>query len=192
MKYLKVWTDLRDHLKPFGDAEKGRLFDAMMEYAECGIAPELHGNERYIWETVRAEIDRQRAAYERQCAVNKDNITKRYETLRNATNGYEPKQEHKTKDYKTKEKEKEKRKIFTPPTAADVAAYCAERNNGIDADAFVNFYASKGWMIGKNRMKDWKAAVRTWEQKHKQEHVEQLYAAQADKNNWAAWVRGDI
>ena len=192
MKYLKVWTDLRDHLKPFGDAEKGRLFDAMMEYAECGIAPELHGNERYIWETVRAEIDRQRAAYERQCAVNKDNITKRYEPLRTATNGYEPKQEHKTKDYKTKDKEKEKRKIFTPPTAADVAAYCAERNNGIDADAFVNFYASKGWMIGKNRMKDWKAAVRTWEQKHKQEHVEQLDAAQTEKEKWAAWVRGEI
>lgn len=169
MKYLKVWTDLRDHLKPFGDAEKGRLFDAMMEYAECGIAPELHGNERYIWETVRAEIDRQRTAYERQCAVNKGNITKRYETLRTATNGYEPKQEYKTEEHKTKDKEKEIRKIFTPPTADEVAAYCAERNNGIDANAFVNFYASKGWMIGKNRMKDWKAAVRTWEQHHRQE-----------------------
>ena len=179
MKYLKVWTDLRDHLKPFGDAEKGRLFDAMMEYAECGIAPELHGNERYIWETVRAEIDRQRAAYERQCAVNKDNITKRYETLRTATNGYEPKQEHKTKDYKTKDKEKEKRKVFAPPTVDAVSEYCLERNNGIDPQAFVDFYTANGWVQGKGQkpIRDWKACVRTWEQKRKQEPATDHFAA---------------
>lgn len=52
---------------------------------------------------------------------------------------------------------------FTPPTVEDVAVYCKERKNGIDAKRFVDFYEAKGWMIGKNRMKDWKAAVRTWE-----------------------------
>lgn len=54
-------------------------------------------------------------------------------------------------------------KRFIPPTAEQVAAYCRERGNGVDASAFVSFYESKGWMIGKNRMKDWRAAVRTWE-----------------------------
>ena len=49
----------------------------------------------------------------------------------------------------------------------EVAAYCRERANGIEAERFVDFYKSKGWMIGKNKMKDWKAAVRTWEQKRK-------------------------
>ena len=57
----------------------------------------------------------------------------------------------------------EKRKRFTPPTVEEVRAYCEERNNGIDPERFVNFYSSKGWMVGKNKMKDWKAAVRTWE-----------------------------
>lgn len=52
---------------------------------------------------------------------------------------------------------------MTPPTVDEVAAYCRERGNGIDPEAFVDFYASKGWMVGKNPMKDWKAAVRTWE-----------------------------
>lgn len=56
-----------------------------------------------------------------------------------------------------------KEKAFYPPTADEVQAYCDERNNGIDAQHFTDFYASKGWMVGKNRMKDWKAAVRTWE-----------------------------
>lgn len=61
------------------------------------------------------------------------------------------------------------RKRFVPPTAEQVREYCTERQNGIDPEAFVAFYASKGWVVGKSPMKDWKAAVRTWEQKRKQE-----------------------
>jgi hypothetical protein len=52
---------------------------------------------------------------------------------------------------------------FTPPTLEEVAAYCKERNNGVDPQKWYDFYSAKGWMIGKNKMKDWKAAVRTWE-----------------------------
>lgn len=57
---------------------------------------------------------------------------------------------------------------FVPPTLEEVAAYCRERDNNIDAEAFLDFYESKGWMIGKNHMKDWKAAVRTWEKSRKE------------------------
>lgn len=52
---------------------------------------------------------------------------------------------------------------FVPPTVEEVAAYCKERGNMVDAETFVDFYSSKGWMVGKNKMKDWKSAVRTWE-----------------------------
>ena len=54
---------------------------------------------------------------------------------------------------------------FKPPTAEEIAEYCKERGNNVDPKAFYDFYESKGWMIGKNKMKDWKAAVRTWEQR---------------------------
>lgn len=54
---------------------------------------------------------------------------------------------------------------FTPPSVDEVSAYCQERRNGIDPQAFVDFYTSKGWMVGKNKMKDWRAAVRNWERK---------------------------
>lgn len=57
--------------------------------------------------------------------------------------------------------------VFTPPTVDEVDAYCRERNNGISGQEFVDFYESKGWMIGKNKMKDFRAAVRTWESKRK-------------------------
>ena len=56
-------------------------------------------------------------------------------------------------------------KRFTPPTVDEVAAYCGERNNRIDPQTFVDFYASKGWVVGKSKMKDWKAAIRTWEKR---------------------------
>ncbi len=54
---------------------------------------------------------------------------------------------------------------FAPPSLEDVRAYCSERNNSVDPQRFIDFYESKGWMVGKNKMKDWKAAVRTWEQR---------------------------
>ena len=52
---------------------------------------------------------------------------------------------------------------FTPPNIQDVRAYCKERGNKVDPENFWDFYQAKNWMIGKNKMKDWKAAVRTWE-----------------------------
>jgi hypothetical protein len=54
-------------------------------------------------------------------------------------------------------------KRFIPPTLEEVKAYCAERKNNVDAQRFVDYYTSNGWLVGKNKMKDWKAAVRTWE-----------------------------
>lgn len=53
--------------------------------------------------------------------------------------------------------------VFIPPTLDEVREYCVDRMNGVDPQTFCDFYQSKGWMVGKNKMKDWKAAVRTWE-----------------------------
>ena len=73
------------------------------------------------------------------------------------------------KDSKGESVRGEKAKRFYPPTLDEVKQYCEERKNNIDPMAFIDFYSSKGWMIGKNRMKDWKAAVRTWERKRKEQ-----------------------
>lgn len=58
---------------------------------------------------------------------------------------------------------------FARPTLEEVRNYCEERNNGINAEEFVNFYESKGWKIGKAPMKNWKSAVTTWELRRKAE-----------------------
>ena len=58
-------------------------------------------------------------------------------------------------------------KYFNKPKIEEVESYCLERNNNIDVNSFFNFYESKGWMVGKKKMKDWKAAIRTWELREK-------------------------
>ncbi len=54
-------------------------------------------------------------------------------------------------------------KRFQPPTLEEVKAYCIERKNNVDPERFIDYYTSNGWLVGKTKMKDWKAAVRTWE-----------------------------
>ena len=61
------------------------------------------------------------------------------------------------------ESDKPTRKRFVPPSLEEVQAYCIERQNNVDAERFVDYYTSNGWMVGKNKMKDWQSAVRTWE-----------------------------
>ena len=58
---------------------------------------------------------------------------------------------------------------FTPPTLNELTSYCSEHGYAIDCQKFIDFYASKGWMIGKNKMKDWKACVRNWVRSQRQE-----------------------
>ena len=59
--------------------------------------------------------------------------------------------------------EKNERSIFIEPTFNEILEYCTQRKNGVDVNKFLNFYSSKGWMVGKNKMIDWKACIRTWE-----------------------------
>lgn len=73
---------------------------------------------------------------------------------------------------------------FSPPSLDEVQAYISERGSAVDAQQFVDFYASKGWMVGKNRMKDWKAAVRTWEKRRKEEAGEQPTKQEYHVGTW--------
>ena len=64
MKYLKVFTDFQEVMEPLDDGERGRLFGAMLAYAERGAVPELTGNERFVWALARQIIDREAASYQ--------------------------------------------------------------------------------------------------------------------------------
>lgn len=72
-----------------------------------------------------------------------------------------------TKEWKVKKLPKPSRFIFSPPEVDEVKAYCKERGNSINAEQFIDYYSTRGWMLGKVKMKDWKAAIRTWERNDK-------------------------
>lgn len=72
---------------------------------------------------------------------------------------------------------------FVCPSLPEVEAYCRERGNAVNAEAFIAYYESNGWMIGKNRMKDWKAAVRTWEQRDRMAKPQVARKAQPRESN---------
>lgn len=67
---------------------------------------------------------------------------------------------------KVSPKKEEKSSKFKIPTTEEIRQYCSERNNNINPEGFYNYYESNGWMVGRNKMKDWKASVRTWEQRN--------------------------
>ena len=92
--------------------------------------------------------------------------------LQNCTNVQKCNTEIEIEKDKELESDKEKEVIksdkptrtrFVPPTIEDVKAYCLERQNNVDAERFIDYYTSNGWQVGRHKMKDWKAAVRTWE-----------------------------
>lgn len=78
---------------------------------------------------------------------------------------------HKGNQWKVKKTNQNKpgKTAFIKPTVEEIAAYCKERNNKIDVQAFFDFYESKGWKIGAVNMKDWKASIRTWEKRERGE-----------------------
>lgn len=81
MKYLKVFTDFASSLAPLSDAECGRLFKAMLEYAMSGQEPDLRGNERFVWPSAKASIDRDQQTYDRKAEGARKAARKRTSTI---------------------------------------------------------------------------------------------------------------
>ena len=77
-----------------------------------------------------------------------------------------------------------KTNIFKKPLVHEIKDYCHERNNSVNPDQFFDHYESKGWMIGKNKMKDWKASVRTWERSSFQQPGKKTSAFDMGGNNF--------
>lgn len=109
-------------------------------------------------ETDKAELMRKKRAREKIESSN--NVT---EVLPSVTKRYTEIEIEIEKELEIEKSERKKAKRFTPPTLEEVTAYCIERNNNVDAQHFIDYYTSNGWQVGKNKMKDWKAAIRTWE-----------------------------
>ena len=180
MKYLKIFTDFLDVVEPLGDSAAGRLFKAMLRYAMDGTVPVLKGKEGVAWTVARQHMDREAAAYDEKVSsmerARKQKEIKQKSMVKPLIST-EDKEKEKEND-KDKDKDKESvcrgfapvsaavaasRALSVPPSLEEIESYCRERGNSVNAQRFLDFYTANGWRIGKVLMKDWKAAVRSWE-----------------------------
>lgn len=191
-KQFTWYRSYYDALKEIPAEEFRAIVLAVCAYALDGEEPELSGVARAIFTLIRPTLEVGRSKAENrsraeQTSLSAEQTGNRQEQTKNKPEqtqnkrkqtGNKPEQTRKEKE-KEKEREKESEndsycsppppsgpKRFVPPTLAEVQSYVAERQSPVDPQGFIDFYASKGWMVGKTPMKDWKAACRnaeTWE-----------------------------
>lgn len=156
------------------DRDRVQFYEAIMEYGYFGKEPEIGGVIGAIFKAIRPVLDRSNDARTNGRKGGRPRKTENDDEMVKTTLLTTLETERKGKDRKGKDMDTEmdtekeqKRKgessRFAPPTLDDVTAYCTERGNGIDPQRFIDYYQSNGWKVGKNPMKDWKAAVRNWE-----------------------------
>ena len=179
LTYVCLYLSYNQTFAPFTNEERGRIMTAMLNYASVGEEPHFEGNERFIWPTIKAQMDRDATAYQEKCETNARNGKlggrPRKQTVFTETERFleEPK--------KAKEKENDKEKenaieienaqggraqsssAFIPPTEEQIRQFCTEQNlSKTDSRKFFNYYSANGWKMGNAPMADWRAAARLW------------------------------
>lgn len=185
----------RISIDKMNDDDAGVLFKAILAHAD-GMAVDLENAPlavQLLFPLISAQIDRADAAYQETCdkraaagraggqaklsnakqsQAKLSNAKQSQAMLSNAKHSepdpdsdYEPDIE----DRKAPTEPKERSSRFTPPTVEEVESFAEENGLQLDPEAFVDFYASKGWKVGNAPMKDWKAAARNWARRDKAE-----------------------
>ncbi len=182
-------------IEKLADDQLGRLFRAINLYALGEEVPELDAATHMAFAFIAAQLDRddqkyseisarRRAAAEARWQHNNANASKSMQTMQMHDLHYDNENDNGNDNGNGNENDNDninvvvnrragapattkttERAVFKKPSIEQVAAYCQERNNGIDAEGFVDYYEANGWKVGRNPMKDWKATVRTWERK---------------------------
>ena len=133
------------------EEQAGRIIKGIASFYVTGEIPTLtEPLEQAVVNSLVDVIEKDAEKYAETCEKNKQNAEIRW----NKENQRLPK--------KKTNGSQDKKPKFTPPTSEEVNAYCLESGYRIDAERFIDYYESNGWMVGRNKMKDWKAAVRNW------------------------------
>lgn len=165
------------------------VYRAISRYSLFGEIPQVDGFAAIAWELIKPILDKSRIRSingAKAKGKSKPNLVGNQNAV--SKNGAktklkQSKNEAKTKRDRDKDRDKDRDRIniedkssnngadkstrFVPPTLTEVQDYIQKNSYSVDASTFIDFYTSKGWMVGSNKMKDWKAAVRTWQRKQK-------------------------
>ena len=181
------YRSFKDSMSDLPDKDKLLMYEAIADYSLDLKEPALSGFPKALFSLIRPILDAniQRWKNGRKGGAPIGNINARKTTEkqprdnRNSTEKQPNKDKdvNKDKEYNIKNKDvnvedkssmnTDKSTRFVPPTLSEVQDYIQKNSYSVDASTFIDFYTSKGWMVGSNKMKDWKAAVRTWQRKQK-------------------------
>ena len=179
MNYTPIPLEFLEEMEELSDAEYGRLIRWGQRYHLTGAASKLSGNERFYAKRMQMQIDRyvnhyndvsesrKAARASKQTTTNVESAYPQMSTNDDNCGETKTKTNTNTETYTDTssaiaERSNSAQARFVPPTIEEVAAYVAEKSLDMDPDAFCDFYASKGWKVGNQPMKDWKAAARNW------------------------------
>ena len=183
-----MYTDWGDMIEELDEENRSQLLLAIMRYQSDKELPEMDLGARVAFAQIRTQFRKDEEKYSKTIA-NRSAAGKLGGRPKKASNSEKQKKqmlfdESKSKQTKTKKADNDnvndndlkentlagvKEKRFAPPTPENVREYCREKGLSVDSDRFVDFYESKNWYVGKNKMKDWKAAVRNWARSQRQE-----------------------
>ena len=181
-------------IKELPAENQANVYNALFEYSFNNVEVELSGVEKAVFLLMKPQVDANQKKYENGCKggrpkkQNQDETEIKPNQNQNETE-IKPKQNQSKTEVEPNDNDNDnvndndndnnkinefnlsnvsgKRKVFVKPTVEEVRTYCRERRNNVNAENFINFYESKGWKVGNTPMKDWKACVRTWEQRDK-------------------------
>ena len=173
-------------LSNLNDADRLACYDAIVKYGLDGIS-EAEGVAAAVLALVKRSIDTNNQKYlnstkggrpkkpDNNLTITKEkpnnNLTETQEepNSKQTEANRNPMINDKGEMIKEEKKNIKEKSVFKKPTVDEVKAYCQERNNNVDPNAFVDFYSAKGWRVGNQPMKDWKACIRTWERRDQKE-----------------------
>ena len=174
MNYIIIYLEIKHLLNFLSQEEKGDFLDLLIEYGENQEIPNVENkNVLNVFNFIKDRLDKQIEKAKIKAEIARENGKKGGRTPKPTSIPKEPNSIPK------------KPSGFTPPTLQQVKDYCNERVNNIDPNKFINHYQAKGWLVGKVKMKDWKAAVRTWEGNEKQITTT---TGSFDKSKWDQYV----
>ena len=161
-QYYETFENILEKIKDIEEREHMRK--TIINYGLYGILPaSLSELEEMAWTICKDLIDQQIHRREVNAA---NRAGKKAEPETNKENpAAEPQPEE--KPAQEIQQEKPKRKNFVKPTVEEIAAFCKEKNYGVNAQTFFNYYEANGWKVGRNAMKSWQAAVQNWNTREK-------------------------
>ena len=156
-------------IKDLPPNEQVNAFHAIADYAFSGIEPSGNGIDKTVFLLTKPQIDANNRRYEN--GINGGRPKTKSEPNNNLDKTKsEPNVNVNVNDNDKKESKKKKATHFVPPTLEELKAYCIENGlHNVDGERFIDFYESKGWMVGKTKMKSWKASARNWNRSQRQE-----------------------